>query len=120
MYENRNDATEESICGKCMAGHEDVLPCIGEGSAFMSPGELVKTTIHPYKKYYSQAHQHFLETEVAYPPYSFVAKPFAWMMKDRIEAIYSDYGIAYDSKKELILGWNTNWVQEASSICRRQ
>lgn len=29
IYENRNDATEESICGKCMAGHEDVLPCIG-------------------------------------------------------------------------------------------
>ena len=81
----------------------------------MSPGELVKTIIHPYKKYYSPVHQHFLETEVTYPPYSFVAKPFAWMMKDRIENIYLDYGIAYDSKKEPILGWNTNWVQEASN-----
>lgn len=50
----------------------------------MSPDELVKTIIHPYKKYYSPLHQHFLETDIVYPAYSFVAKPFAWMMKDRM------------------------------------
>ena len=98
IYGNRNDTTEESICGKCMAGHEDVLPCIREGSSFMSPRELAKSTIIPYKRYNSQVHQHFLETEVTYPPYSFLTKLFARMMKDRIETIYSDYGIENDSK----------------------
>ena len=115
IYENRNDNVENSLCGKCMAGHEAELPCIDESSAFMSPDELVKTTIHPYKKYYSPLHQHFLETEVTYPAYSFVAKPFAWMMKERMETICKDYGIAYDAKKEPILLWNTSWVQEASN-----
>ena len=115
IYENRNDKVEAEICGKCMAGNEEHLPCIGEGSAFMSGEELVKTTIHPYKKHFSPAHKHFLETEIVYPPFSFVTKPFAWMMKDRIEDKYKDYGIAYDSSKEPILTWNTNWVQEASN-----
>lgn len=110
IYENRNDNVEAGLCGKCMAGHEAELPCIGEGSAFMSPNELVKTTIHPYKKYYSPLHQHFLETELTYPAYSFVAKPFAWMMKERIETICKGYGIAYDAKKEPFLSWNTSWV----------
>lgn len=115
IYENRNDNVEVSLCGQCMAGHEAELPCIGEGAAFMSTDELVKTTIHPYKKYYSPLHQHFLETEIIYPAYSFVTKPFAWMMKERIETICKDYGIAYDAKKEPILSWNTSWVQEASN-----
>lgn len=115
IYENRKDNIENEICGQCMVGHEMDLPCIGEGSAFMSSEELVKTTIHPYKKYYSPLHRHFLETDITYPPYSFVAKPFAWMMKDRIETIYKDYGIDYDSEKEPVLSWNANWVQEASN-----
>lgn len=75
IYENRNDNVEISLCGQCMVGHEAELPCISEGATFMSPDELVKTTIHPYKKYYSPLHQHFLETVVTYPAYSFVAKP---------------------------------------------
>lgn len=115
IYENRKDSLEDSICGECMAGHEADLPCIGEGSAFMSSVELVKTTIHPYKKYYSAEHMHFEETDITYLPYSFVAKPFGWMMKDRIEAICEEYGIAYNGRKEPVLKWNTNWVQEASN-----
>lgn len=115
IYENRKDSIEDSICGECMAGHEADLPCIGEGSAFMSSVELVKTTIHPYKKYKSAEHMHFTETDITYLPYSFVAKPFGWMMKDRIEAICEEYGIAYNGRKEPVLKWNTNWVQEASN-----
>lgn len=60
----------------------------------MSPDELVKTIIHPYKKYYSPLHQHFLETDIVYPAYSFVAKPFAWMMKDRMVRSKSEVIIA--------------------------
>ena len=117
IYDKRNDLAESEICGQCMAGHEEELPCIGEGAAFMSEDELITTTIHPYKKYYSEQHKHFLETVVRYPAYSFVARPFAWMMKDRIEKVCKDYGIAYDAEKEPVLKWDTNWVQDAGNHC---
>ena len=50
IYENRKDNIECGLCGKCMAEHEEDLPCISEGGAFMSEQELYKTTVHPYKK----------------------------------------------------------------------
>lgn len=115
IYEKRNDLAESEICGQCMAGHEEELPCIGEGAAFMSGDELVTTTIHPYKKYYSKQHKHFLETTLRYPAYSFVAKPFAWMRKENIEEICRDYGIAYDAAREPDLEWDTDWVQDAGN-----
>ena len=71
IYENRNDAEEIDICGQCMEHLEEKLPCIGEGSAFMSEKDLVRTTIHPYKKSNPATHGHFLPTEIVYPAYSF-------------------------------------------------
>lgn len=42
-------ADTEGLCGQCMADHADSLSCIGEGSCFMSPNEIVRSTVHPYK-----------------------------------------------------------------------
>ena len=81
ISENKDDQAEASICGKCMADYAERLSCISEGSAFMSPVEMVKTTIHPYKKSNPGTHGHFLPTEVVYPSFSFPARPFAWLMK---------------------------------------
>lgn len=67
IYENRNDKDELRLCGQCMEGHEESLPCISEGSAFMSAKKLVRKTIHPYKKSNPQTHSHFLETDLVYP-----------------------------------------------------
>lgn len=50
IYENRKDEIECSLCGQCMCGNEEDLPCVGEGAAFMSEKQLCKTTIHPYKR----------------------------------------------------------------------
>lgn len=78
IQENRNDEVECSLCGMCMVEHEEDLPCIGEGGAFMSENALHKTTVHPYKKTSPATHCHFIDTELIYPAYSFPARPFAY------------------------------------------
>lgn len=115
IYENRNDVEENIICGQCMANHEEKLPCIGEGSAFMSPVELCKTTVHPYKKMNPETHGHFLETDIIYPPYSFPARPYAWLMKENIEQLAAIYNIQYNPDIEPVLKWNSPWIQEADN-----
>lgn len=112
IYENRNDVEEKEICGKCMEHLEEKIPCIGEGSAFMSDKELVKTTVHPYKKNNKKTHGHFLETEIVYPAYSFPARPFAWLMKSSIPFMTENYGIKIDQTREPLLEFETNWIQE--------
>jgi ATP-dependent exoDNAse (exonuclease V) alpha subunit len=98
-----------------MEGHEEELSCISEGAAFMSDKELVRVTEHPYKKSNYATHGHFLPTEIVYPPYSFPARPFAWMMKDRIAEKIEQYGIDFDYEAEPRLNFNTTWVQDAGN-----
>lgn len=113
IYENRNDADEIGICGQCMEHLEEKLPCIGEGSAFMSDKDLVRTTIHPYKKSNPGTHGHFQSTEIVYPAYSFPARPFAWLMKSNAPVLKEHYGIDIDLGIEPVLNFETNWIQEA-------
>ena len=115
IYENKDDVREAQICGQCMADYAEELSCIGEGAAFMSPHELKKTVLHPYKKFQYETHSHFLETEQIYPPYSFPVRPFAWMMKENVEYLSTLYGIEYDEKIEPKLGFSTSWIQEAKN-----
>lgn len=115
IYENRNDAAENDIWGQSMAEHEEELPCIGEGAAFMSQVELCRTTVHPYKKLNPQTHGHFLDTEIIYPPYSFPARPYAWLMKENIDRYSEVYNISYNPNIEPVLKWETPWIQEADN-----
>ena len=115
ILENRNDDFECSICGQCMVEQEEKLPCIGEGGAFMSDQELHKNTVHPYKQNNPGTHGHFLPTEVIYPPYSFPARPFAWLMHPNIDDLAPKYGIDYKPEREPVLGFKTTWVQEADN-----
>lgn len=112
IYENRNDSEENMICGKCLEHLEEKVPCIGEGAAFMSNKDLVRTTVHPYKKSNPATHGHFLETEIVYPSYSFPTRPFAWLMKSNIDTLKENYGIQIDKTIEPILNFDTNWIQE--------
>ena len=113
ISEHRDDAFEKSICGQCMANHAEELSCIAEGGAFMSDSNLVRTTIHPYQASNKATHGHFRTTEIIYPAYSFVAKPFAWMMRGNIEKKQEELDIDYDRKREPNLSFETEWVQEA-------
>lgn len=115
IYENRDDQVEASLCGQCMSGNESSLSCIGEGAAFMSPVPLVRSTVHPYKYSSPATHSHFLETEIIYPAYSFPCRPFAWMMRDNAEIKRERYNIPFIADAEPVLGFNTNWLQEASN-----
>jgi len=120
IAEKRNDKYEAELAGSPMAGHEDELPCISEGGAFMSSVSYTKTTIHPYKKRNSKTHGHFLDTKLVYPPFSLPARPFAWTMlrkenTDNIKRLVEMYNIPYNSNREPDLGFETNWVQEAEN-----
>ena len=115
IHENRDDDVECELCGQCLVGHEESIPCIGEGGAFMSEDALHKVTVHPYKKYNFETHKHFLETEVVYPAYSFPARPFAWLMREDIEKKAELYGIEYNPNREPRLDFKTSWVQDAEN-----
>lgn len=115
IYENRDDAAECNMCGQCLEHNEQIVHCIGEGAAFMSPKDLVRSTIHPYKKRNQATHSHFLETEIVYPAYSFPSRPFAWMMKSNFATYEENYGIKVDESLEPVLGFSTNWIQEATN-----
>lgn len=115
IMENRDDDFECSMCGQCMVEHEEKLPCIGEGGAFMSDQPLHKETVHPYKQNNPATHSHFLPTEVIYPAYSLPARPFGWLMHPWIDENAQLYGIDYRPEREPVLGFNTTWVQEAEN-----
>ncbi|MBO4332529.1 MAG: AAA family ATPase [Paludibacteraceae bacterium] len=120
ISENKSDANEQSLCGKCMRGIEDQMCCIGEGAAFMSDIDLYKTTKHPYIYSSPSTHGHFTDTTIKYPKYSLPARPFAWMMKEKdnrpnLQFLIDRYGINYQESREPRLSWHTIWVQEAEN-----
>ena len=122
ILENRDDDFECSICGKCMVEHEENLPCVSEGGAFMSEKELHKSQEHPYKANNPETHGHFLRTDVIYPAYSLPGRPFNWLMyDDKKTHSYSKaepYGIDYDASIEPDLNWHgkrPTWIQEATN-----
>lgn len=115
ISENRDDNAEAAICRQCMADHANSLSCISEGSAFMSPVPITRSTDHPYKTYGIPTHQHFLPTDIVYQAYSFPARPFAWLSKDNVEEKKEIYNIDFQPEREPELDLRTNWVQEADN-----
>ena len=115
ISESRDDKAEATICGQCMADHANSLSCISEGSAFMSPVPMTRRTIHPYKTYRYETHQHFLPTDITYPAFSFPARPYAWLMKDAVETVKEIYNIDFLPEREPVLKFNTIWVQDAEN-----
>ena len=96
--------------------------CLAEGGFFMSQDSHTETRFHPYKKNNYGPHGHFMPTDLEYPPFSFPARPFSWLMLKRedphgiwhdIEDEAKKRGIDYDPYKEPNLEWQPNWVQDA-------
>lgn len=48
ILEGKKEEIEAGICGKCLSGYEDDVPCLSEGAAFMSPTQFVSVVKHPY------------------------------------------------------------------------
>ena len=121
IAKNKNDERETTLAGHAMQGHEEELPCISEGGAFMSHNRHIRTTIHPYKnERNTKTHGHFRETELIYPGFSLPGRPFRWTMlkvdnKNNLDNLVKVYNIDYDHSREPELGdWN-NWVQDAEN-----
>ena len=123
IAQNRDDELEESLRGCPILGHESEIPCLSEGGCFMSSETYKKTTVHPYKKGNGGSHDHFLETDLYYPPFSLPARPFSWTMLHRNVAgvdktifdLAAKYGIDYKEEREPDLSFQTNWVQDATN-----
>lgn len=111
IYENKNEVEEEKIAGKPLKGIEKQVPCIAEGVAFMSPDELIRTVIHPYKANNPKTHGHFLDTDEHFVPYSLPARPFLWTMKSGKD--FEKYDIDYQASREPELDFKNAWVQDA-------
>ena len=110
---NKDDEVEKHLAGCSMAGHESLVPCVGEGAAFMSPDARTITISHPYKRYDTPSHSHYLDTELYMPPFSAPARPFGWTLQSRYENkdFIREHGIGYEAAAEPNLGFKSAWVQ---------
>lgn len=111
ILESKDEVAEAAICGQCMAGHEEDVPCLSEGAAFMSSRQFVSIERHPYIEYGYEEYQHFLPTENVYPPYSLTAWPFAWLLKNNMHDINTKYNLGIDEEAEENWPRGKHWLQ---------
>jgi len=91
----------------------ELPPCFAERSTFMCPDQLVRYVRHPYASFHDDF-SHYEYTPVTYPPFSFTAVPFRWLMKDpesHQSIIAETWKLKYSPDKEPTLGFRTIWVQ---------
>ena len=115
ILDSKDEKVEAQICGQCIAGHEDEIPCLSEGAAFMSSRQFVSVVTHPYVAYGYEEYQHFLPTENVYPPYSLAARPFAWLLKDGMHDLNAKYDLGIDEEVELKWPRGKHWLQFGES-----
>lgn len=109
----KNDEFELHLAGCPIAGHEDEIPCVGEGGACMSPVAHTRTIEHPYVKWGNKDYEKYRPTELVYPPFSCPARPFGWTLKERYEDddFAESHCINFNRAKEPNLGFESAWVQ---------
>jgi ATP-dependent exoDNAse (exonuclease V) alpha subunit len=112
--QNRKDGAEQAVHGHSLKDlSEDEWPCcVPERMAFMAPFEYTRTAHHPYKKTSEETHGHFMPTPLRHPPYSAAAVPFAWMLRESMEALAEEYALDVRAEREPELGFKTQWVQD--------
>lgn len=115
ILEGKNEDIEAGMCGKCLSGHENDIPCLSEGAAFMSPNQFVSVVKHPYVDYGYEEYQHFLPTENVYPPYSLCTRPFGWLLKSSMHELNVKYNLETDEDSELAWPRGKNWLQFGES-----
>lgn len=115
ILEGKKEDIEVGICGKCLSGHEDDVPCLSEGAAFMSPTQFVSVVKHPYVDYGYEEYQHFLPTENVYPPFSLCARPFGWLLKSSMHDLNVKYNLEIDEDAEREWPRGKNWLQFGES-----
>ena len=115
IAQNRKDDLEKSVAGKSIQNLPQAKwpPCIAERSSFMAPFEYVREADHPYNRGPDTIHGHFKRTQLRHPPYSAAAVPFAWMLRESMEALGEEHALDVQAEREPDLGFKTEWVQES-------
>ena len=93
IAEKRDDDAEESVAGSSIRDLPQAKwpSCIVERAGFMAPFEYVREADHPYNRGPDTIHGHFKRTPLRHPPYAAAAVPFAWMLRESMEALAEDY-----------------------------
>ncbi len=116
------DEELESRCSGCKFCGLDCLnemPCIREGGTFMSAESVSVKVSHPYSSW-SDFHKHLKPSIETIPPYSYPARPFRWVMRERsisyknykyIEDLAAEKGFEYHPEYEPAMK-NKTWVQD--------
>jgi hypothetical protein len=90
-----------------------VPPCLTESGMFMSAHAMSVARSHPYT--YDSRYEHISPTEVTVKPYSFVAMPFKWTLKDsKRDSPNSYFYTQYDPGIEFDVG-SGNWVSNGKN-----
>jgi len=114
--ENRDDDKEEMMSGKSIKdlSQDDYPVCASERGVFMSGFPIRKIVTHPYFKGSPKTHGHLKPTTIVYPPFSFSALPYRWVLKENANVLSETYNLDFDEEREPTLDWGkpVSWVQE--------
>ncbi len=117
----RIESTEvsNSSCAMCDLDCINSIPCIREGACFMSENIETITLVHPYASW-SQYHKHLKKMQESFLPYTYPARPFRWVMRERyisssevkdIKELAQEKGFEYHESFEPDMNRKT-WVQD--------
>ena len=116
INELKDAEKEETTAGEEIPENleRDFPPCVAEKSTFMCPRKIIRVASHPYQES-SPLYKHFKPTPFIIQPYSFLAVPFRWMLKnpaDNSSEIAEEYKVEYDVNLEPNLSFKNTWVQD--------
>jgi len=90
-----------------------VPPCLTESGMFMSDHKTADTRSHPYT--YDKHYKHIAETDVVAKPFSFLATPYKWTLKDvSTESPNAMFYTQYDDSIEIAVG-SGSWVSNGKN-----
>jgi hypothetical protein len=124
---NKSELRETQDAGQSLHSlpEERLPPCTDEHATFMANFELTLKKEHPYRTSSPSTHGHFEGTSYSVPPYSALAIPFRWMLKEqvvgnpkrKITGKADQYALAYESRREpnLDFAGGDTWIQEGAN-----
>jgi hypothetical protein len=121
INQGRDEAleNEHATCKFCKLDCVNNMPCIREGGTFMSDDDISVTVTHPYSTW-SENHKHLLPLTETIPAYSYPARPFRWVMRQRnigngqykyIDELAAERGFEFHAEYEPKMK-NKTWVQD--------
>lgn len=114
IAEDRDDDAEEAVAGQSIKDLPQAQwpPCVAERVGFMAPFEYTRMANHPYNRGPESSHGHFKPTALRHPPFSAPVVPFAWMLREAMEAKAEEHALDVRAEREPDLGFKTQWIQE--------